>query len=134
MEGDVMGKKLEGNGMWESSRMMLPEHREAILDQTRQLKRIEKPILDEQEIAMINAAFQNSLYNKCMLIISHYGAFEVKTIRGTALVINNRLKMIKIKYEDPSAESDECIWISMNDVLKAETQDVSEWDGEFLDW
>jgi hypothetical protein len=30
-----MGKKLEGNGMWESSRMMLPEHREALLDQTR---------------------------------------------------------------------------------------------------
>lgn len=41
-----MSKKLTGNGLWESSRMMLPEHREQFLEQRRSLKKHEKPSLD----------------------------------------------------------------------------------------
>jgi hypothetical protein len=53
-----MAKKLEGNGMWESSRMMLPEHRQAIIEQNRYIKDfckatvklvIDDPLADEEE-------------------------------------------------------------------------------------
>ncbi|MDT2241397.1 hypothetical protein P7H22_15005 [Paenibacillus larvae] len=40
-----MSKKLTGNGLWESSRMMLPEHREQLLEQRRELKNMQSPYL-----------------------------------------------------------------------------------------
>ena len=49
-----MSKKLEKNGLWESSRMMLPEHKERILQANQQLERRTKPILDSQKWEEIN--------------------------------------------------------------------------------
>lgn len=43
-----MSKKLEGNGLWESSRMMLPEHR-AALNQRRAEPVLTKPELPTQD-------------------------------------------------------------------------------------
>ncbi|WP_340014636.1 YolD-like family protein [Paenibacillus sp. FSL K6-1318] len=40
--------KLEGNGIFESSRMILPEHREAMLRHQKEQQRRGKPIMDEQ--------------------------------------------------------------------------------------
>lgn len=42
-------KKLEGNGMWESSRMMLPEHIVQINQWATEIKKRERIELDEQE-------------------------------------------------------------------------------------
>lgn len=50
-----MSKKLEGNGFWESSRMMLPEHREALV-QRRQAKAEDSPkrnVPTREEMALI---------------------------------------------------------------------------------
>lgn len=38
-------KKLEGNGLWESSRMMLPEHKETIIRRQLEEGRKNKPVL-----------------------------------------------------------------------------------------
>jgi hypothetical protein len=43
-----MGKKLEGNGLWESSRMMLPEHKSRIRKNERETQRRIKPVLDAE--------------------------------------------------------------------------------------
>ncbi|PZE22593.1 hypothetical protein [Paenibacillus xerothermodurans] len=48
-----MSKKLAGNGRWESSRMMLPEHREALLERRNaptEIKRAEVPTKEELEM------------------------------------------------------------------------------------
>lgn len=45
-----MSKKLELNGLWESSRMMLPQHKESAIRNRRESQRIMHPIRDEQEI------------------------------------------------------------------------------------
>ncbi|SEB67899.1 hypothetical protein SAMN05443246_1552 [Paenibacillus sp. GP183] len=42
-----MGKKLEANGLWESSRMMLPEHKDATRRQAKQIDRLVRPTLDD---------------------------------------------------------------------------------------
>jgi hypothetical protein len=58
-----MGQKLEGNGMWESSRMMLPEHKERIIADNfeMQYKRLAKPTLDDQEWEEIMRVLMESL-------------------------------------------------------------------------
>ncbi len=49
-----MTKKLENNGLWESSRMMLPEHKERIIAMNNRPERRTKPILDPQRWEEIN--------------------------------------------------------------------------------
>jgi len=49
-----MSRKLENNGLWESSRMMLPEHKVRILEENQQLERRTKPILDPQKWEEMN--------------------------------------------------------------------------------
>jgi hypothetical protein len=49
-----MIKKLENNGLWESSRMMLPKHKERIFQANHLLGRRTKPILDSQKWEEIN--------------------------------------------------------------------------------
>jgi hypothetical protein len=48
--GVIMRNNLEDNGLWESSRMMLPEHKERIIAGNFEFKhkRLPKPTLDEQ--------------------------------------------------------------------------------------
>lgn len=58
-----MTKKLEDNGLWESSRMMLPEHKQRIIAdnyETRH-KRPPKPTLDEQEWEQVMRVLMESL-------------------------------------------------------------------------
>jgi hypothetical protein len=53
-----MTKQLDD--MW-SSKRVLPEHREALVEDERSLKRITKPELDEQELLLIDQAIYGSL-------------------------------------------------------------------------
>lgn len=43
-----ISKKLEGNGLWESSRMILSEHKERIYQYRVELSKKQRPTLDEQ--------------------------------------------------------------------------------------
>lgn len=47
-----MSKKLQGNGLWESSRMMLPEHRTQILKSNKEIIKVKMPVLHEDEIRL----------------------------------------------------------------------------------
>lgn len=46
-----------GNLLWESSRMMLPEHREQLLERRTKLDDTPMPELDEQQREQLDAAF-----------------------------------------------------------------------------
>lgn len=129
-----MAKKLEGNGMWESSRMMLPEHVEQILEQNRGLKKLTKPELDEQEVATIDQAIHNALKTNGTIILTVFSEYELKTITGTVLKIDVMLRKVKITLEDPFAEQDECEWVAMRDILKAEVKEIEVWDEGDVDW
>jgi hypothetical protein len=62
--------------MWSSSRMMLPEHVEAILEQNRGIKKLTKPELDEHEIAMIDQAIYGSMKQKRLVTLTMYDEYE----------------------------------------------------------
>ena len=74
-----MAKKLEGNGMWESSRMILPEHREEILKRNREINKRIMPRLHEDEwelyFRIINESF-NSKKNIKVIVFDDYEDIE----------------------------------------------------------
>lgn len=78
-----MSKKLYGNALWESSRMMLPEHKDAINEYNRSLQARSRTQLDEQEQETINRALQQSLQQHLPLSIGMYDPYEQLRIIGT---------------------------------------------------
>jgi hypothetical protein len=126
-----MTKQLDD--MW-SSKWVLPEHREALREEDRSLKRITKPDLDDQEVAAIDQAIHTALKIKGTIILTVYSKYELKIITGTVLKLDVMLKMVKITLKDPFGEQDECVWVHMRDILKAEVKEIEPWDNGDVDW
>lgn len=77
-----MRKKLEGNGLWESSRMMLPEHKAAINDHSESLKRRNRIELDEQEWEHVSRVVSESLLRRQPVSVRLFHPFELLTVIG----------------------------------------------------
>lgn len=79
-----MAQKLQGNGLWESSRMMLPEQKERILQENFKFrnKRPPKPVLDEQEKEEIMRVLVQSLGMRDQARITLYHEFEDCAVIG----------------------------------------------------
>lgn len=77
-----MRKKLEGNGLWESSRMMLPEHKYAINEWSGETMRRERVQLDEQEWDHVSRAVSDSLQHRQPIIVRLYHPEELLTVIG----------------------------------------------------
>lgn len=129
-----MAKKLEGNGMWTSSRMMLPEHVEQILEQNRGLKKLTKPELDEQEIAIIDQDIYGSMKQNRVVTLTIFDEYKHETIVGIVQKVVTGIKQVKVMLWEPFALEDECVWIFMGNILKAELKEVGEWDEGDIDW
>ncbi|WP_138751818.1 YolD-like family protein [Paenibacillus sinopodophylli] len=75
-------KKLEGNGLWESSRIILPEHKAALnklFADDKKRKRIE---LDEQEWAIISQLVEASLKSRQEIKLQMFHATEKLEVIG----------------------------------------------------
>jgi hypothetical protein len=129
-----MAKKLEGNGMWSSSRMMLPEHVEQILEQNRGLKKLTKPELDEQEIVTIDQAIYGSMKQNRVVTLTTFNEYEHKTIIGIVQKIVIGIKQVQVLLWEPFALEDECVWVNMGNILKAELREVEQWNEGEMDW
>ncbi len=108
-----MSKKLEKNGLWESSRMMLPEHREAIVGQNRSLMKREKPDLDEQGQEEIVRAIGLSMLLSKPITFVLFDEYEERDITGIATKINKENGTVKIC----GAGGEE--WIRFTDIICA---------------
>ncbi|MFB5269629.1 YolD-like family protein [Paenibacillus enshidis] len=89
-------KRLEGNGFWESSRMMLPEHRVAINRQQREELRKQKPVLDDQEMEFIEAALSESLHKHRTFRIRLFDEYEDVELSGIVNSILTSRREIKL--------------------------------------
>ncbi len=72
-----MAKRLTGNGAWEASRMIMPEHKQEIFKQDKGINKLVKPELDKQEITMINQALYASMHQKrvvTLTVFAEWGA------------------------------------------------------------
>lgn len=62
-----MSKKMQGNGLWESSRMMLPEHKEKFLSTRQEIGKESKAEMDEQILEECEYVISDSLKTGCMI-------------------------------------------------------------------
>lgn len=92
-----MSKKLEKNGLWESSRMMLPEHKEAIIEQNRAILKKTKPIIHEEELEIIEKALWDSYRLAITITIVLFDELEDVYRTGRVIKIDPYKRMIKLQ-------------------------------------
>lgn len=71
----MRGKKLRGNGLWESSRIILPQFREAQVNHRRGLNAREKPEFDEQRVEELSAALAEAIMSRDLTAVAAFGTF-----------------------------------------------------------
>ncbi|MFS1514536.1 YolD-like family protein [Chengkuizengella sp. SCS-71B] len=100
------------NMLWESSRMMLPEHVERINEFQHELTRKTKPKLAEEERNIISEQLSQSMMEEAEITIELFTSFgknEFKT--GTVTKFDTQLKQIKLEFES------EYEWIKFDDIV-----------------
>ncbi|MEC0270122.1 YolD-like family protein [Paenibacillus anseongense] len=113
-----MSKKLELNGLWESSRMMLPQHKEAALRSRKENQRMSRPIRDEQEIQNISAVLSLSQMYKRPVALTLYEEFKTRSVTG--IVARSKHGEFRLDIVENFSGAGDWEWIAYRDVLKAE--------------
>ena len=108
-----MSKKLQGNGLFESSRMMLPEHREAYHLYKRNLQKKSRPQLDEQELDRISMLITESMQlgKEIVLVLFH----EINATERIGIVTKVNLQQKSIRFSENSNE--DYRWINLSDII-----------------
>jgi hypothetical protein len=99
--------------MYEGSRFILPEHREAKLEQEKRQQMQTKPPLDEQELELVTAAISESFVTGGQVLLTLFDPFKNRDLVGVVTKIDQQLRRIRIDYVDDFE------WVNMGDILKA---------------
>lgn len=108
-------KKLEGNGMWESSRMMLPEHKAALAQHVETARRRSRIELDEQECQLISCMMSTSLKLRKQISITLFHPFEQLQVIGIVDYIDHLQNRFMVDGE----------WFSIADIESAQLHSPS---------
>lgn len=92
-----MSKKLQQNGLFESSRMMLPEHREAYVQHQQKLAPRSRPVLDPQAIEEMSRLLAESLMLNEPVTIVLFDEWENVYLTGTVVKFDQVRRMIRIQ-------------------------------------
>lgn len=106
----MQSKKLTGNGLWESSRMMLPEHKVRILEHMRRENAKTKPILDVDAVEDIERVISVSLAERTPITLTLFDRYEDLRVIGVVERIDALGRRIMVSGE----------WFRMADVIGAE--------------
>ncbi|URJ45198.1 YolD-like family protein [Paenibacillus polymyxa] len=107
-----MSKKLEENGLWESSRIIIPEHKEAYLKLMKDRQRRGKPELDDQEVQLIEQALIDSYNSRTSVSVTVFSPFDDEELTGVVTSINTARREIKL-----SRGQDDFSWIKLEDIV-----------------
>jgi hypothetical protein len=108
-----MAGKLEANGLWEGSRMIMPEHKARILDDALNEETRKKPDLDPQVLIEISQVLAQSLEDCSPITLTLFGEYEDKTIHGIVMKVDRQRGQIKFRHDD------DWDWIKVEDVVNA---------------
>lgn len=106
-----MGRKLEGNGLWESSRMMLPEHKSRIIRDERETARRVKPVLDPQRLEELERLLAQSLREHVKITVVLFDPFDDERLSGFVTSIHAHSREIKLQW------AEEWRWIGLSDIV-----------------
>lgn len=106
-----INKLTEGrNLLWESSRMILPEHKERIRnrrDEARRGGKRERPALDEQEWERIQAAVARSKELRQAIRLELFGPYGNETVEGVVEEVRPDRRQIRMSGQ----------WVKMEDIV-----------------
>lgn len=98
-----MNKIPPGSNMrWEASRIMLPEHINALRKRKIEQKKVEKPILDEQEWEIIEQNIAYAMGETLPLEIRYFRDGFIITLVGFALYFDTPNKILR--FEDKNGD------------------------------
>jgi hypothetical protein len=93
-----MNKLTPGSNLrWQSSRMMLTEHVEAILHHNRTKNHRERVELDDQELQIITTALQQSMHTKQAVTLTMFDLVEDLQIVGIVERLDSRLRRLIVE-------------------------------------
>ena len=101
------------NLMWESSRMMLPEHVEVINQHHERKKDVEKPILSDDQLEDIQRTVQEAIEFQLHVQITYYANKRIHTLDG---VITRPLSNQRLEVD----VSDGLEFLPVSDILEVE--------------
>lgn len=108
-----MSKKLLGNGLFESSRMMLPEHKEAYILHQHNLRKNLRPQLDDQEIERISMLIAESMQFRKEVTLILFGEFDASELTGVITKIDQQKKNVRL------TQGNDFVWIQVMDIIDA---------------
>jgi len=100
LEGKDIGEKLEGNGLFESSRFIMPQHREALNEQARLKLLKPRPELDPQELDFIAQAIGESYSQGTSVSLELYNEYEEKIVTGVVVGLEQSMTKVKLQTAD----------------------------------
>lgn len=100
------------NMRWESSRMMLPEHVQALVQLSINENRRERPELDEQQIEELSCQLQEAIESKTPVEITLFGEFGNRIVVGIVTRIDAQIMRVRVEYEK------DYDWIPVGDILE----------------
>jgi len=100
------------NLMWEGSRMMLPEHVEAIKRHQKELSKKIKPEFDEQYIIELQHKIAESLHENRDVTVKIFDEYDDLSIEGIITTIDTQQKRIRIdnRFGEPN-------WVRFDEIL-----------------
>ncbi|TPE68964.1 YolD-like family protein [Halalkalibacterium halodurans] len=99
------------NLRWESSRMMLPEHVEALHTYRRQSQKQAKPEMDQQTLDELSSVIQASYHKRKPVRLTVFDTYENKQIVGVVTSIDRVLEKLKFEHDQ------EFEWIHFNVIM-----------------
>lgn len=89
-----------GNKLWESYRMFLPEHKEALFKRKREIKRIEKPLLDEDALEQLQLQLVTILHQNSISRFTYYEDGQLFSVDGQVAKIHSLERWLIISNEE----------------------------------
>ncbi|MFK0524724.1 YolD-like family protein [Paenibacillus illinoisensis] len=108
-----MASKLAGNGLYEGSRLILPEHREAYLAEMEKQKRRGQPELDDQEVQEIERKIVESYNRRCTIDLVLFNPFFDEELSGVVVGLNVGRREVKLMLDE------EFRWVKLAEITSA---------------
>lgn len=100
--------KLSGNGLWESSGIILPEHRQALSEYFDKQRERKKVTLDESELEQLSYHIQESMHLRIPITLQMYDIYEEILVIGIVERVDTIKKCFRINGD----------WFKVSDVEK----------------
>ncbi|KLU55172.1 hypothetical protein EL84_24195 [Paenibacillus sp. VT-400] len=106
-----MRSRLKDNGLYETSMIIMPEHREAWFAQCEQQKRRGKTELDDQEMQRISEVLVDYYDRSSTVDLILFNPFFEEPLSGVVVGLNSARYEIKLMLKD------EFHWVSLAEIV-----------------